>query len=67
MNDKVIQIEIMLNFLNTLFAKAVFLKNNELINELNILRHDIYYGDNFNYELIIKKLQYIEIKLKIYE
>ena len=64
MNDKVIEIEIALNFLNTLFAKAIYLNDFKVVNEINMLRHSVYYGDSFNYEATLKKLQMIEKELK---
>lgn len=67
MNDKVIQIEVALNFLNTLFGKAVYFKDAEAINELNVLRRGIYHDDDFVYERIIQMLQDREIKLQRHE
>jgi len=66
MDDKVMQIEVILNFLNTLFAKAVSFKDEEVTNKLNLIRHDVYHGD-FVYELFLAKLQEIEVILKKYE
>lgn len=67
MNDQVIQIEVALNFVNTLLSKAVAFKDNNLINELSNLRHDIYYGDVFDYDNVIGELKSFDVKLKKYE
>ena len=64
--NTIIQIEVALNFLNTLFGKAIYFNDNKIIDELVVLRHNIYYGD-FNYDLFLKNLQDIEIKLKKYD
>lgn len=63
MNDKVLQTEVIFNFLNTLFGKAIFLKDIKTVNELSLLRHDLYYGDDFDYEIILKKIKIIELNL----
>lgn len=67
MVSKTIQIEVVLNFLNTLFSKAIFYKDKEMIGELNHLRHNIYYGEDFVYEDLLTKLQNIELKLESHE
>jgi len=67
MNDAIVQNEVVLNFLNTLFSKAMFFKDDEMICELNKLRHHIYYEKDFDYELILSELKVMEVKLKRYE
>jgi hypothetical protein len=67
MNDQIIQIEVALNFLNTLFSKAVYFNDMTSINKLNDIRYDIYYGNLFNYDTCIKNLKYIEGLLNKYE
>jgi hypothetical protein len=67
MNDTITQIEVVLNFLNTLFAKAINFKKVHIVNELSALRREIYYGDNFDYELTLKKLQDIVGRLEFKE
>lgn len=62
--EEVLQIELLLNFTNTLFVKAVAFKDVEIINELHNIRHGIYYDKDFNYECILEKLKSIDIKLK---
>jgi hypothetical protein len=64
MTDEIIQVEVSLNFLNTLLAKAVYFKDIGLITELGQLRHDIYYSETFSYELLLEKLKNIERSLK---
>ena len=54
MTDKVLQIEVILNFLNTLFGKAISLHNTKITNELSLIRKNIYYGDDFEYDVILK-------------
>ncbi len=66
MNDKIIQIEVALNFLNTLFAKAIYFSDKKMIKEIELLRRNIYYGD-FEYDSFLKKLQEVEKKLNQYE
>lgn len=66
-NDTVIQIEVVLNFLNTLLSKAIFFKDGESIEKLHTLRHVVYYGSNFEYDSMLRKLQEIEVILKHYE
>lgn len=63
MTDKVLQIEVILNFLNTLFGKAISLHNTKITNELSLIRKNIYYGDDFEYDVILKKLQALEMDL----
>jgi len=63
--DAVIQIEIALNYLNDLFAKSIAFKDDEVMNKLNALRHQIYYGD-FEYHAVIKELSEISEQLKKY-
>jgi hypothetical protein len=62
--DEVIQIEIVLNFLNTLFAKAVYFNDEPIRKELADFRHEIYYEKRFNYESSIEKLQAISKELE---
>ena len=65
--DKIIQVEIILNLLNTIFGRAICDKDTEVVKELSLLRHEIYYGDNFDYGLILKQLEDKEKVLKQYE
>ena len=67
MDDEIIQIEVALNFINTLLAKANYFKDSKVADELTSLRHDIYYGKIFQYPDIIKKLQGINLVLNKYE
>lgn len=67
MNDLVIQLEVSLNFLNTLFSKAMYYNDTKAVNNLCSLRKSIYYEDNFVYEIILKKLQETEIELRQYD
>lgn len=62
--EEVSQIELLLNFTNTLFAKAIAFKDAEMIEELYKTRRGIYYDDEFNYEKILGKLKESDIKLK---
>lgn len=64
--DKVIQLEVILNMLNTLLAKANFFKDKEIVIKLNNYRNNIYYG-KFDYAEIVLALKEIEIFLKKYE
>ena len=64
--NNILQIEVLLNMLNTVFAKAVHFKNDELIKELHTLRHKIYY-ENFNYEESLNLLKKADIELSKYE
>lgn len=64
--DKTIQTEVVLNMINTLFAKANFYKDEETVSRLNECRRKIYY-EEFNYDEIISLLKEIEIYLKKYE
>ena len=57
--DKVIQIEVILNYINGLIAKNIANGNNLVADKLNNIRHDIYYGD-FNYNMLINKLKEID-------
>lgn len=66
MKDKVIQIEVVLNFLNTLHAKALYFKDNAIANELSVVKHNIYYGD-FEEKLVLNNLKNIESRLNKYE
>ncbi|MDO8659316.1 MAG: hypothetical protein Q7K54_01820 [Candidatus Parcubacteria bacterium] len=66
MKDRVIQIEVVLNFLNTLHAKALHFKDNVIADELSAVKHNIYYGD-FEEKLLLNNLKNIESKLKKYE
>lgn len=61
------QIEIILNFLNTLFGKAVYYKDDKIIGELSTLRRSIYYGGEFDYDSIFKQLKDKENELNKYE
>jgi hypothetical protein len=67
MQDKVIQIEVALNFLNTLFGKAIYFKNKDIVDKLSSLRRSIYYKDDFEYYLFLEQLQSIEVQLKKYD
>ncbi|MCK9351380.1 MAG: hypothetical protein WCT49_02965 [Candidatus Paceibacterota bacterium] len=67
MNDPIIQNEVALNYLNTLFGKAIFFKDLEKVHQLNVLRHTVYYEKDFDYEAVLKILGEIEEKLKRYE
>ncbi len=62
MTDNTLQTEVLLNMLNTVFAKAVYFKNLELIEKLSLMRHRIYYG-NFDYVDNIKTLKEINDNL----
>ena len=64
--DNVIQIEVALNLLNDLFAKSVAFHDEKMIEELNKVRHEIYYGA-FEYDGIIKDLKEVNEYLKKYE
>ena len=66
MDDEIIQIEVALNFINTLLAKANYFKDNKVADELNSLRHGIYYGETFQYTYYIEKLQEIKQVLNKY-
>ena len=57
MDDPIIQVEVALNFVNSLLAKAVYFKDDDFRKELSGIRHSIYYDGDFNHESIIKKLQ----------
>lgn len=65
--EEVLQIEVLLNMLNTLLSKAIYFKDTNLTNELQIIRHDVYYSDNFNYNSLLEKLKTIDKDLKKYE
>lgn len=64
--DNVLQTEVFLNLLNTVLAKAVHFKDEEIINKISALRHEVYYGD-FNYEKNMEELKEVETTLKKYE
>ena len=64
--DNVLQIEIALNMLNTLFAKAVAFKDDKTFYELYKIRNKIYYGD-FNYDSTIESLKKIKNFLNKYD
>ncbi len=65
--DKVLQIEILLNMINTLLGKAIYFKDNILINDLQFIRHNVYYEDVFEYNSLLERLSVIDKKLKEYE
>ncbi len=64
--DEIIQIEILTEMINMLFAKSVAFKDDNMITELNILRKQICYG-NFDYNSIIKRLKELEKELQQYD
>ena len=53
--DKVLQIEVLLGWLNMLLAKSVCFEDEVAINKLESLRHQIYYKD-FDYETVVSVL-----------
>jgi len=65
--DKIIKMEILLNFLNSLLSKAIFYKDTKIISELTLIRHNIYYSPEFNYELTFQALKIQEEKLSKYD
>lgn len=64
--DNVLKIEVLLNILNTVFAKAVYLKDDKAIEKLTALKHTIYYTD-FDYAEVNNMLNEIDLNLKDHE
>jgi hypothetical protein len=64
--DNVLEIEVVLNMLNTVFAKAVFFNDVSVISKLNTMRHNIYYGE-FNYESYLSLLKETDKYLQKYD
>lgn len=64
--DRVLQIEVLLNWLNTLFAKSSCFDDIESIDELHLLRKQIYYKD-FDYDITSQALEKISDRLKKYD
>ena len=64
--DKVIQIEVSLNWLNMLFAKSSCFDDVESMDELDALRKQIYYKD-FDYKAASQALERISIHLEKYD
>jgi len=61
--NKVVEVEVLLNIVNTLLSKARFLKRDKEFNNLKSIRHDIYYQDNLDYKLTMHSLKEIDGKL----
>ncbi len=64
--DSILQIELLLNLLNTLFGKAMFYKDYATTNELSLIRRRIYYGD-CEYNSTLESLKQISTKLNVYK
>lgn len=64
--DQVIQIEILLNFVNDLLAKSVAFNDDKIEKELSSMRRQIYYGI-FEFDEIVETLKIIGGKLKKYD
>ena len=59
--DKILEVEILLDRINTLFAKSVYHKNSALIEKLNSLRQEIYYKE-LDYEKILNALKKCDVQ-----
>jgi hypothetical protein len=64
--NNILKVETLLNMFNTVFAKAVYFKDDKAIAKLVTLRHSIYYTD-FNFEETQNTLNEIDLSLKEYE
>jgi hypothetical protein len=64
--DSVVQTEVLLNMINTLFSQAVCFHDESSIKELHDIRHQVYYG-NYEYGSLVQTLQRIQSTLKKYE
>lgn len=64
--DAVIQVELLLNMLNSALTKAMYFKDDFLIKQLSDMQHSIYY-DSFNVDVFLQKLKEIDIELKKYD
>ncbi len=64
--DNIIQIEILLNFINDLLAKSVAFNDDKIEKELSSMRRQIYYGI-FEFDEIVETLKTIGGKLKKYD
>lgn len=64
--DTVLQTELILNMINTLFGKAIFFQDAHVIKELSQLRHSVYYA-HYHYDEVLKHLEKIDIILQAYE
>lgn len=64
--DRILEIEICLNYLNSLMAKSVAFHDVSACDELSALRRQIYYGA-FDYHAIFQSLKDLDEKLKKYE
>lgn len=62
--NNIMQMETLLNLLNTIFAKAVHCKDEASIQQLVDLRHSFYYSDNFDCESCLVALNRIDLSLK---
>jgi hypothetical protein len=62
--DKVLRVETMLNKLNTLLSKAVYYKDTQAVDELNMLRRMLYYND-VDFNVFADKLKSAEEKLNV--
>jgi hypothetical protein len=55
-NDKIIQIEILIGLINMKLARSVYYEYEEAIQELEKLRHKVYYED-FDYQTMLIELE----------
>lgn len=61
--DQVIEIEICLQYLNDLFAESVAFTARHIQQQLDAMRHQIYYGE-FDYSTVMQGLEKISEELK---
>jgi hypothetical protein len=61
--DHVIEIEISLQYLNNLFAKSVAFTAHKIQQQLDVMRHQIYYGV-FDYATVMHGLEKIDKELE---
>lgn len=54
-NSGILQVEILIERINMLLAKSVYFSDEEAIQELERLRHKIYYED-FDYQTILSRI-----------
>lgn len=65
--DAIIQLEVLLNLLNTVFGKAVYYKDYVMVKRLSTIRHTIYYTNDYVYESLLKELHGLDLELNKYE